>query len=432
MGFSGAAKYAGLSASMFHPYFLGFTALVSGIGFAVGAYKKHMEEMRQAAIDSASETDESISSINDYAEKIRELKTALESNDISESQIYATKKQLLEIQNQLNDSYGKQVEGIDLVNGGLEDQIKILNKISANEASEWLNKNEGQIEKSKQAMAKTLGGDGGWGREAGEYLGLFYDNALDETVKLQEILGKYSEFIKLDNMQDGSGTIRIRFVGDAEDAKSVLSDLMTDLRYAGEEFKDSYLFEDIFSGASEIYSKADKIISDNEYIVEKAKAYKMIEESYKDNPTYYESNRQSKTSMQWLEDYTDAIEKYNDALLLDDSSKIEDAKNEFNALDLAIQSLIANNPDFAFFASMFEDVRSTLNDSAVSADSFGRSLKNLWQETDWLRDQKVTAEQFASAFIDGFGKDQTSRAIKSIMQEYADAFGVEFESLGLV
>jgi len=157
----------------------------------------------------------------------------------------------------------------------------------------------------------------------------------------------------------------------------------------------------------------------------------MIEESYKDNPTYYESNGQSKTSMQWLEDYTDAIEAYNDALLLDDSSKIDAAKSEFEALDLAIQDLIANNPGFAYFASMFEDVRSALNDSAVSADNFGNSLKNLWQETDWLKNQKVTATQFASAFIDGLGKDQTSRAIKNVLQEYADAFSVEFEDLSI-
>ncbi len=419
---------------MFHPYLLGFTALVSGIGFAVGSYKKHMEEMRQAAIDSASETDESISSINDYAEKIRELKTALESNDISESQIYATKKQLLEIQNQLNDSYGKQVEGIDLVNGGLEDQIALLNKISADKASEWLNKNQSQIEKSKQAMATTYGGDSGswWLRNSGFQLGFLQSGAY--TSEIEGLLEQYSEFIKLEDTGIGDNSYYVKFVGNVTQARDVMNDLMTDLRNLDQEFDgrawEDSVFNEIYTGASRLHETADDIISENEYILEQAKAFKMIEESYKDNPTYYESNGQSKTSMQWLEDYTDAIEKYNDALLLDDSSKIEDAKSEFEALDSAIQDLIANNPGFAYFASMFEDVRSALNDSAVSAYNFGKSIDGI-DATELLKNGKMTATQFASAFIDGLGEDQTSRAIKSIMQEYADAFGVEFDSLTL-
>lgn len=146
---------------------------------------------------------------------------------------------------------------------------------------------------------------------------------------------------------------------------------MSDLHSASSEFSDSSIFEEFLSGAKTVYDRANQIIGDNEYILETAKYFQMVEESYGNSKKTYESIGQDKTAVQWLEDYTDAIEKYNDALLLDDGGKIADAKSEFEALDSAIQDLIANNPDFAFFASMFEDVRAALNDSAISAHDFG-------------------------------------------------------------
>ncbi len=428
--FSLSAAFKGLLSTLAANPFVLIAAGVTAAVTAFSAYKQHVEDLRTKAQESAQTFDEARTSIEDYTKKVKDLREKLDSGNLSEAEAYETKKQLLDIQNQLNETYGKSAAGLDLVNGQLDEQIDKLNELTALEASRYLNENAEAIAIAEREMTKTLGGEGGWATEAGSYIGQFYDNAMDDTVKLKEILGKYSDFIKLDDMQDGNGTIRIRFVGDAKDAKSVLNDLMTDLRYASNEFKDSFLFNDIFTGVSKVYAEADEIIQNYETYFEKAKEARLIEESYSNAKKVYETEKgNGKTAIDWLEDYTDAIKSYNEALSSGDTDKIAQAKAQFDSIDASVKSLIANNTDFAYFASLFENVRNSLNESAISADKFGRTLKHNWQATDFMQKTSMTDVQFADAFISGLGSDQTSRAVKMILKEYAEAFGIDFGEL---
>lgn len=197
---------------------------------------------------------------------------------------------------------------------------------------------------------------------------------------------------------------------------------MTDLRSAGNEFKDSFLFNDIFTGVSKVYAEADEIIQKYETIFEQAKQARLIEESYSEAQKVYENAAgESKTAIDWLEDYTNAVKAYNEALSSGDTDKIAQAKAQFDSIDSSVKSLIDNNTDFAYFASLFENVRDSLNESAISADKFGRGLRHNWQATDFMQKTGMTDVQFADAFISGLGSDQTSRAVKMILQDYAEA-----------
>lgn len=426
--FSLTGAFKGLLATMAANPLLLITAGITAAVAAYSSYKQHMENLRTEAEESARSFDDAKSSMGDYISQIQDLRDKLDSGNLSESEAYETKKQLLDIQNQLNETYGNSVAGLDLVNDKLDEQIDKMRELTALEASKYLNKNAEAIATAEKQMTKTLGGEGGLFKEAGTYLGQFYDNSWDDTAKLKEILGQYGDFIQLDNMQDGMGTIRIRFVGDAKDAKSVLNDLMTDLRYASSEFKDSSLFDDIFSGASVIYKDADEIIQKYETVFETAKQARLIEESYSNAKKTYSENGIDKTAVEWLDDYTNSVKEYNNALLSGDTSKIADTKSQFDKLDASIKNLIANDEGFAYFSSMFDDVRASLNDSAISANHFGDSLKRS-REVDFLKDSGITNVQFADAFISGLGSDQTSRAVKHILQDYANAFGVDFGNL---
>ena len=424
-GISGGAKGAWSSIGTFGKIGL----VVAGISLVVGAvqkYKAHMEELRQEAANAANEFADSQSSMDDYASRITELRNALAEGTLTESEAYQAKKELYDIQSQLNDSYGSAAGGIDLVNGKLDDQIEKLKQLTLLNAQQYLNENKSEIDKATREMTKTLGGDGNAFAMAGEYLGLFYNNMDEDTQKLREIIDKYSN-LETDDM--GDGTIRIRFVGDATQAKSVLNDFMTDLRAADEEFGgDSYLFQDMFSGASSIYNQADKIIEKYQGIYEEALRAKMIEESYSANQKTYGNGNNAQTAAKWLDDYTNAVQAYNDALSSGDSTQIADARSEFEQLDSVIQSLLADKDGLGYFVPMFSNVAGALNQSAIAAQHLRETIKRS-QEADGLQRSGMTQSEFAEAFVNGLGTDETSRSVKYLLEQYANEYGIEFSKM---
>lgn len=124
-GIAGGAKGAWSSIGLFGKIGL----VVAGVSLVVGAvqkYNAHMEELRQNAENAAEEFAQTQSSMDDYASRITELRTALDNGTLTETEAYQAKKELYDIQTQLNESYGSAASGIDLVNGKLDEQIGIL------------------------------------------------------------------------------------------------------------------------------------------------------------------------------------------------------------------------------------------------------------------------------------------------------------------
>lgn len=418
-GIGGGAKGAWKSIGLFGKIGL----VVAGVSLVVGAvqkYNAHMEELRQNAENAAEEFAQTQSSMDDYASRITELRTALDNGTLTETEAYQAKKELYDIQTQLNESYGSAASGIDLVNGKLDEQVGKVKALSLLDAQQYLNENKGQIDKATRKMTETLGGSGG------EYIGSFYNNTNEDVQRLRQILEKYSNLVT-DDM--GDGNIRIRFVGDATQAKAVLNDFMTDLRAADEEFSgSSRLFQAIFNEASSAYSKADKIIEKYQDIYEQGLRAKMIEETYSSNPRTYGEGGNAQTAAKWLDDYTKAVEKYNDALASGDNTQITNARNEFEQLDSTVQGLLADSNGLGYFATMFNNVSDALDRSAISAQNFRETIKRS-QEADGLQRSGMTQSEFAEAFVNGLGTDETSRSVKYLLERYANEYGIEFSKM---
>lgn len=405
---------------------LGGIAIVGTLVYSgVQMWKQHQEELRQAAEESAQAFTEQSSSIEDYVSQIQDLKGKLDSGSLTEQEAYSAKKQLFEIQTQLNDTYGDSASGIDLVNGKLDEQIEKTRELIALDATRLLNEQAGEIEKANKAMTGILGGDGGVFTKPGSFLGTFYDLGGEESEALKKILSKYSN-IELDSMGE-SGEVRIRFVGDAEQAKSVLNNLMTDLRHAQDKFGNTSIFGDIFNNTSSVYNQASQIISDWKELYEAAQQAKLIEES--SQGIMYADGDVSQTALEWINDYAEAVENYNNALIDGDTSKINEARTAFDGVNQSIQNLLANNPGFAYFASMFEEVGNALNGAAVSSEHFKERVGNQSYFTDTLKNSGMTETQFADAFISGLGLGKTDRAVRELLRSYAVAYGVNFNEL---
>ena len=394
-------------------------------------HSKAVEEARQSAQESAKSFSDSQTSIDDYISKIDELRTKLDNGNLSEAEAYETKKQLLDIQNELKTSYGDNAAGIDLLNGKIEEQIGLVKRLTATEAGEYLNKNADSIKKAEKEMTKTLGGDGGWFASAGEYLGTFYDRGDDESNKIKEIIDKYKENILMDD--NGDGSFNIRFVGDATQAEDVLNSFMTDIRNAEETFGETDMLSDLFANSGAVLDEADEIINKYKDIYEAAKQAKMIEESYGDNKVEYAFGDKSETALDWLEDYTDAVNNYNDALASGDPSKISSAKSEFEALDTAIQSLLKDD-DFSGYADMFNEVRDQLDETSAKAEDFSNMVNgenldegttSLREYSDQLKELNMTDVQFSDKVLSGLDDSAVCEAIQNIVNAYSDLYGLD-------
>lgn len=168
---------------------------------AISSYNNSVKEAVSSARESGNTWEETNTSIEDNISRIQELRTELESGTLTEQEAADAKSELLSIQESLTDSYGNQVEGIDLINGSLQQQVDLLDKVSQKQSENFLNENKKGIDKATKEMEKNRH----------TYAGRFYDDGSDEAEaiktsikKLQDTYG--DEVVKLDKSSDGITT----------------------------------------------------------------------------------------------------------------------------------------------------------------------------------------------------------------------------------
>ena len=148
------------------------TLAIAGIGAAFlvwKAYNNYIQEQVQAAQEAGNAWQESNHSIEEYKNRVVELRDQLASGSLTESEAYQAKSELLSIQEMLTEAYGSQAEGIDLVNGSLREQIGLMEHLSQSDANKYLNENQEGINKATKEMEK----------QRNYFLGEYFEEAVD-------------------------------------------------------------------------------------------------------------------------------------------------------------------------------------------------------------------------------------------------------------
>lgn len=121
---------------------IGISAIFNAISESINAAKKSIED----AADSINDLDNSLKTLDDYKSKVIELRDALDEGGLSLSEVTTKREELIEIQKKLIDKYGKEAEGIDLVNGKLDEQIDKYEELKTKAAEQWIDDNRTGIE----------------------------------------------------------------------------------------------------------------------------------------------------------------------------------------------------------------------------------------------------------------------------------------------
>lgn len=334
----------------------GVTAAVS----AYSAYQQSVQESVSSAKEAGQKFSENTSSLQDNIAKVQELRSQLASGTLSESEAYQAKSDLLSVQNQLSDSYGSQAQGIDLVNGKLDEQIAKMQSLAQEEAKKYLNEEKSGIDKAQSEMNKNRGYN----------LGTFsnWDIRSKDTKNTLEKVKDIADQIKgIDFGTDerGQGAI-FKFTGKAENAEESINSFMDKVRDLKSEMQDNgqdtTFLDNILEQSSKSLKKNKDILDEYQDINKQALEAQMTSEGFgKNKPaTVYD-------------DYKNAVEKYNGALTSGDTSKIESAESAFNKVKESVNSMTKSYPEFK---SLFDEVGDSLDKSAVKAYDFQKALND--------------------------------------------------------
>lgn len=363
-GLQGALSATGSAfGQFFSSHALGTIAIAgAAIAAIVTAVNNYNEAQRKAAQEAAVTWGESNDTINDYKERITELRTELDAGTLSEEEAYEAKSELLSIQDALSESYGSQVEGIDLVNGSYERQLQLLDKLSIQDAQIALKEYGDQFDIAKSQVENFS-----------TVLERTYLNA-DEQAVLRNLIEPYKDYLRMVEDQE-TGEWTLEYVGNAEYAEEVLDNLKRDLNdlqnTEGNEGLLDWLYEDI----ADATSKAEDTLEDYGDTYEN-----LLDMQIKADEKRYASDgmiqHDAKTASQWLEEYQQSIEDYNAALESGNAQQIEETATAYQELQEQVQWLLDHNENFDY-ASQFQFASDALDDAALSAYNFEQALQHI-------------------------------------------------------
>jgi hypothetical protein len=268
---------------------LAIQAVITGLTKLVNAKKDAADAAQTAASEAktAAETaKEEADSIDELIEKYKELKN-------SDTQDSSTRAEIADIQSQIVDLVGDQVENLDLVNGKLDEQIEKLNEVKQLEAEKALDFANTAYTTAKKASDTAIGDDSVGFSSGYEYSGkTSYSekelrNALGEyyqAVSKRPIFGTYGVNLTSNEQNlefSGIDVSTIEGKIDAlEEMRNRLStlegyaddDLYTGLGTAIEKYQE-LLDEETDSAKSLIERAADVESYNNDIIVDSAETY---------------------------------------------------------------------------------------------------------------------------------------------------------------
>jgi len=411
---------------------------------AYSNYKKKLEEIRQETEKAAESYKETSLSIDDYVSKYKQLHDSLVAARGDEEKTYEIKKQLLDLQTELNEKYGDQYGKINLVTDAYKDQTDAIKAYGKEAAQAYLNENVKGIKTAKEKMTAT------------DHYNLSYSGIVsssEEGAALKEIAEKYeAQGVRLlDEFSDGT-MFSIHLDADPQTAYDTINQFMSDVQEKAAELGDEHLFDDIIDISSESLNSAKSIIDDYGEIYKTAlmseivaddgeggKAQSFLKateavEAYNtavlksEDPYHDENVAKAREELQALQEelngedwekYRSVVQElfgeadtklldFNQHLQNDDSLKaLAENLKGFTSLELEALSQTKENESF-------EKLKKAVNASEVSTDELIDSLIRL----GYVQDETASAEPPKLPDFDPKSFTQLTEGISSVMNVY--------------
>lgn len=319
------------------------SAMTFGLSFALQAaisgiskLMQYQENLRQTTAEAANTYNDSSKSIDDYTARYKELHDALLAAKGNEEETYNVKKQLLDLQTELNDKFGEEYGHLSLVTDAYRDQTDAIKAYNKEAAQKFLNEQEAGIKLAEDKMTEK------------EHYNLSYTSMSGYSERGQaliEIAKKYKDAGV--SLLDETGTgdysqFSIHLDADAQSAYETIHAFETDVRNKAKELGDEHIFDDVIEMSSASVNNAKKIIDDY------GKEYKagLTANIIADDNLAPQFEKALK-----------AVEAYNEAVLRSenpaDDKKVDSAYADLQKIKAGIQE---NEEEWGRYSSITDDV----------------------------------------------------------------------------
>lgn len=355
--FTGLAAKIGISVTALKV----LTGVLAGAALIFAGFKIYQQDL-QKYVDSAKEAgsawESSSESLDGQIGRLKEINNTLKEGNLTEEESYAIKSELYSIQQNIADSYGKQADGIDLVNGKLEEEIHLLEMVNSQTANDFLNENVTGIKKANKEIEKSRS----------LFVGTFGTFGEDSKA-IDALIDKYGEYFTV--VQDLYGQNKsVYFKGTAEQATEILGDFATDLRDLKSDLNVNDFADGLIEGVSKGINKAKGVLEEYQDLYDQARKAEL----YTDKEIY-KFDGEEKTALKWISEYEKAVNDYNEALKSGDPSKITEAST---ALQKSAEAMNAASDGgvsiYSVYAEIIDDIVSRLDQAAKSAHDFKSAL----------------------------------------------------------
>lgn len=143
-------------------------AVAIGVSIWSRAQEKRREREAQAALEEKQQREENIAKIKEeakaYTKSVEDLKDYIDTYEKLSQKVSLSaddKEKLIKIQDELHESYGKEADGIDLVNGKYDEQIEKLQQLSTLEIQRARQAAQIAYDKTKKSNQPTSGNASG-------------------------------------------------------------------------------------------------------------------------------------------------------------------------------------------------------------------------------------------------------------------------------
>ena len=378
------------------PIIGGVATAIGLVAVGINAFIQHQKRMRKELIDSANtmgnDWKEQRTSLSDYASQYEELKKKLTSENLSEQETLEIKQQIYDIQKQITEQYGHNADGIDLINGKLQDQLDLINSISQAEASRiWESeKYQKGFELAKKAMTT----------EEDYSLNMNLDPYNYKTIEDKElsyIIQKYTQERKYGRDSGAIGNYRV-ISGNPKDADERVLEMIDQIEKLQAQYSDNEDFK----------NRAERILSDLRTTRDK------IEDIRKDNESTYLEGlpielmaTKGTRGYKIYSDYQSSVSNLEDAYISGDTKKIEEARKALEEATIAKDNFL-NIPSNNQFSLLFDNIDTSLiktKNQIYDATEAVKQAKEINTELDRINNYKEQKKQ-ANAFYNSLGNVQ--------------------------
>jgi len=325
---------------------------------------------------------EQASSLESNKQSITELREAIESGNLSYSEATEKREELLSIQRELLSSYGSEAEGIDLVNGSLEEQIALLNELEEKNRQEWKNSVNELSNTSEIWNWGTSGLANGVFTPFTSLLGSYREmDTLLNGGSLKDSLKAYFGYedtatelfgTNLDQISDKIENFEAKFKATDNSSLNHLIESFDGVNFDGKKFTIAGNVEEVSDTIATIQTQlrdipgyTDKIDSQLTNIYNDAQ--KIATESLETYKTAIQNEILDDDSENGLKQYymnlSKAYQEYQDALLSGDQSAIEKATSSYSDV---MGSIFSNekvdDKYITYFSGLYPDLKSVVDD----------------------------------------------------------------------